>query len=133
MNLPKSNDEWLSIIQKCRASGLSDKDWCREHGVATSSFYYNVRKLRKLACDIPQASIQTAVVPQEVVPLMIKDDNEFVIPDKQQESLEHIFQEQIPSLVPNIIIESRGIRVTCPDGISSSMVSSVIHALRELC
>ena len=35
------------MIQECRSSGLTDKDWCREHGVSGNSFYYNVKKLKK--------------------------------------------------------------------------------------
>lgn len=35
----RSNDECLSLITACRSSGLSDRDWCRNNGIAPSSFY----------------------------------------------------------------------------------------------
>lgn len=52
----RSQDEWFQLIQECRSSGLSDRTWCEQHGILVSSFYNAVKRLRKRACDIPQAS-----------------------------------------------------------------------------
>lgn len=41
---------WTNLIQNCRVSGLSDYEWCRINHIATSSFYYNVKRLRMAAC-----------------------------------------------------------------------------------
>jgi len=35
----------MEIIRKCRASGLSNKAYCREKGVSEKTFYYKLRKL----------------------------------------------------------------------------------------
>jgi hypothetical protein len=51
----RTNQEWLDLIQECRASGMSDKDWCDQHNIQRSSFYYHIRKLRDRACAIPEA------------------------------------------------------------------------------
>jgi hypothetical protein len=51
-----TDEEWLNLIQECRSSGLSDKCWCEEHHIHTSNFYYQIRRLRKMACDIPEPS-----------------------------------------------------------------------------
>lgn len=29
----RTDEEWLTLIQECRASGLADKQWCEEHGI----------------------------------------------------------------------------------------------------
>ena len=62
-----SNDEhWLKLITQCRASGLADRQWCIEHGILVSTFYYHVRTLRKKAREIPEA-VDADAQKQEVV------------------------------------------------------------------
>ena len=46
-------EEQLKLINECRTSGMTDIDWCREHGIAVSTFYYWVKQLRKKAAQIP--------------------------------------------------------------------------------
>ena len=36
-----SDEKWLDLISECRSSGLSDKDWCMEHQIGISTFYYH--------------------------------------------------------------------------------------------
>ena len=31
--------EQLRLINECRQSGMTDADWCRENGIAVSTFY----------------------------------------------------------------------------------------------
>ena len=52
----RSQEEWLELIQECRCSGMTDRDWCDQHGIVVSSFYNAVKRLRKKACDIPYTS-----------------------------------------------------------------------------
>ena len=62
-----SNDEhWLNLITQCRASGLTDRQWCIENGIPVSTFYYHVRALRKKACEVPEA-VDAVAQKQEVV------------------------------------------------------------------
>ena len=66
-----SDEKWLDLISECRSSGLSDKDWCMEHQIGISTFYYHVKRLRNKECSIPPAAVG-AVIPcqkQEVVEL----------------------------------------------------------------
>ena len=50
----RSDEEWLALIRECRSSGLSDKRWCEEHQIHTSNFYYQIRRFRKMSCEIPE-------------------------------------------------------------------------------
>ena len=43
--------EQLKLINQCRQSGLTDADWCRENGIAPSTFYNWVSRCRKAASD----------------------------------------------------------------------------------
>ena len=48
-------DEIYELIMECRNSGLSDRQWCIDHDIKPSTFYYWIRKLRQMACyDIPE-------------------------------------------------------------------------------
>lgn len=65
-------NQQIQLIMECRASGLSDYQWCKEHGIHPGTFYNWVSRLRKKACEIPEsisnAEPSTANV-QEVVRL----------------------------------------------------------------
>lgn len=46
--------EWQSIIQECRRSGMTDAQWCLEHGINKNTFYTAVKRLRRKACSVPE-------------------------------------------------------------------------------
>ena len=49
-------DQQLQLIMECRNSGLSDYQWCKEHGIHPGTFYNWVSRLRKKACcEIPES------------------------------------------------------------------------------
>ena len=66
MNKPKS----VSIIEAARSSGLTDKEWCLANGVSINTFYYNVRRLRNMACSVPKHTDRHKSLPQAGVPLV---------------------------------------------------------------
>ena len=39
--------QWEIVVQECAASGLSNREFCRQRGIAEKSFYYWQRKLRR--------------------------------------------------------------------------------------
>ena len=66
-------DQQYQLIMECRSSGLTDYQWCKEHGIHPGTFYNWVSRLRKKACyDIPDPVSREALIPpavQEVVRL----------------------------------------------------------------
>ena len=47
--------QWAQIIQECQSSGLSNKEYCRQHGISEKSYYYWLKKLRTaVAGNMPQ-------------------------------------------------------------------------------
>lgn len=38
---------WIEIIRDCKASGMSNKEFCLQRGVSEKCFYYWQRKLRR--------------------------------------------------------------------------------------
>ena len=51
MNKSECDKYWTELIQTYRVIGLSDYEWCRMSHISTSSFYYNVKRLRMAACN----------------------------------------------------------------------------------
>lgn len=43
----RTEEDWFQLIQECRTSGLSDKEWCRQNNITISNFYYHIRQLTK--------------------------------------------------------------------------------------
>lgn len=52
--------QWSQVIRECRESGLTNKEFCRQHGISEKTFYYWLKKLRT-------ALVEQAV--PEIVPL----------------------------------------------------------------
>ena len=47
--------QWAQIIRECQSSGLSNREYCQQHGISEKSYYYWLRKLRETAAEsIPQ-------------------------------------------------------------------------------
>ena len=67
----KNTTDWMQLIQECRTSGLSDREWCSQNGIPVSTFYYHIKRLREQACDIPASVSRNAAARQEVVRLDI--------------------------------------------------------------
>ena len=43
--------EWAQIHRRCQESGLSNRAFCRQNGIAEKTFYYWLRKLRETAIE----------------------------------------------------------------------------------
>jgi len=78
-----TKEQWRDLIDQCKSSGLSDWEWCRRNKIPSSSFYYQLNKLRKesavngsLIVDVGNTCIEYPHEHQEVVPLIIHDSFE---------------------------------------------------------
>ena len=40
-------DEQIRLIQECRNSGMSDSQWCLQHGIRPGTFYNWVNRIKK--------------------------------------------------------------------------------------
>lgn len=41
--------QWGQIVQQCKESGLSNRDFCRQNGITEKTYYYWLRKLHMAA------------------------------------------------------------------------------------
>ena len=76
--MPRSNrrtdDQWMELVNTCRASGLSDKDWCDQNNISINSFYNAVHRLRIHAYQIPNQACNKQIINLTTVPDVVKVD-----------------------------------------------------------
>ena len=61
--------QWAMLIQECKSSGMSNKEFCMQRGVSEKSFYYWQKKLRTklLEAAAPQlVQLDPVSVPTEL-------------------------------------------------------------------
>ena len=115
-----SNDEhWLNLITQCRASGLTDRQWCIENGISVSTFYYHVRALRKKACEVPEAT-DTVMQKQEVVQIPLW-------------GTEPHPSDAVSIPAPSICLEMQGVRIEIHEQAGAEVIRNTLLALRQLC
>ena len=122
--------EQIRLINECRQSGMTDADWCRENGIAVSTFYNCVSRCRKAAADqIPAANYGHPEVPrpkQDVVPIDIVPDH---IPEQHTAS-----QMQNPYLDNSHTIEvaMKNITVRISNDADPVLLTRTFRLLQEL-
>ena len=131
MNAYKTADEWRTIIETARTSGLSDRAWCIANNVPASSFYYNVKRLRMQACDIPahkQELLPSA--PQKVCPVEIIDDPE-TSDGLETNALTQVTNRSNKKQDSLISISYNGMTVDISDKASCDQIRAIFSALGE--
>ncbi len=112
---------WTELIQTCRVSGMSDYEWCRVNHIATSSFYYNVKRLRIAVCT---NTTVVASIPekQEVVPIHYNElkDNNRTIPNYSDDK-------------SDIKIEFNGYSIAINNSADSRIIAATLNALQQIC
>lgn len=118
-----SSDEWMTMIQECRSSGLSDAAWCRMKGIPTSTFYSAVKRCRLKACVIPPVSFGHDVL-QEVVPVTFSEP---VSPCPITRSLPDVESFGTIQVVVN------DYKIQLSDSCTKEAIKNILLAVREIC
>ena len=66
---------WAGLIQECKASGMSNKEFCIHRGVSEKSFYYWQRKFREQIVEsaAPQlVQLEPVSVPTELLQISFR-------------------------------------------------------------
>ena len=125
-NLSQSDRRWYDLIQQCRTSGKSDRQWLLENNICSPTFYYHVKQLRKKACEIPENSCNTTSQTQEVVPLVIDD-----MPLAKPQSV--ITESDSPLNEIALRLTVRGVTMEITNQATQTVIQNVISALRYSC
>lgn len=121
----RTDTEWINLIQECRTSGISDKEWCDQHSIPISTFYTKISRLRKKACDISAVQNHVVYQPQQVVPLKILDDSPLVCQGQTDEGV----TERVSAVVLNI----HGYRVEISNYAAKETILNTLSVLQQLC
>lgn len=93
--------KWAESYEAYRKSGMNAREWCRTNGIAPSSFYYRLRKIRENLCE--------ASLPKE---------EHAVVPVRQ-------------SVAPTITVEAAGLLVNISGSASPESIRAVIEAMKS--
>ena len=66
---------WPGLIQECKASGMTNKEFCEQRGISKKSFYYWQRKVREqiVEADAPQlVQLEPISVPIELLQISFR-------------------------------------------------------------
>ena len=123
-----SDEQWISALQECRRSGMTDKDWCAMQGMHPSTLYKAIKRLRKKACEIPAHDPKVVPLKQEIVEVASIDENGVMTRPRQIETVPVPCKEQ--SVMPyddNPAVSSfeATVRISMPSGIRVELSNSI--------
>ena len=125
-NLSESDRHWYDLIQQCRTSGKSDRQWLLENNICSPTFYYHVKQLRKKACDIPESACNVVGQVQEVVPLVIED-----MPLSKSQTVSK--KVEPPSNEVALCLTVQGVTMEITNQATQTLIQNVISAFRYTC
>ena len=126
--LRRSKEEWFSLIQQCRKSGMTDAQWCLANGISRHTFNNAIKRLRKCSYAIPsrsQRDIYDLTSPKQDV---VKVD---IVPDVP------LPKETLPEVAPHfdnshmIEITFGDIHISLCNGADPVLVSKTLSLLRS--
>lgn len=97
--------QWAQVVEQCRESGLSNREFCRKNGISEKTYYYWLRRLRE------------ATAKQIQNPTLVQLDAE---PKAAVES----------STVGMIHLWVKEAEMTIPSGVDPATIQAVIRALQ---
>lgn len=132
---PVAVEEQYRLIMECRASGLTDYQWCIEHDIKPGTFYNWVKRLRQKGTDLPENDVKGKPARQEVVRLDIPRPQfpvSVVQPDVPPPS--ENYPDETPAGFPAVDLSLAGAILRIPQQTDPAFLEQLIRILRnELC
>ena len=137
-----SPQEQLRLIQACRQSGLTDFDWCQEHGIPPVTFYGWIHRLKQkdemeILAGVPTI-VRKETRPPDIVKIVIEAEGEIAqnregSPSACKSGMPEEFP--VPSLDSNcpvmeVVIQGISLRVT--NAVHPKLLAETIRLLRGL-
>lgn len=126
-------DRLFQMVLECRKSGLSDRQWCINNGVAQSTFYGWLKKLRERACyELPESDSKNINIPvtsqhQDVVRVNLVPDE---VPTSRT-SLKYPVSETIGDDAP-IVIRMDSIQIAIRNSADPMLLANTFKMLKGL-
>lgn len=124
-------DEQYRLVMECRASGLTDYQWCVEHGIKPGTFYNWVKRLRqKGGVDVPSPAQGVKPSRQEIVEIHLGQPPAAVPESGMASDIPAgIFRPPVGPPVLEMSILGAAIRIPC--GTDPDLLRQVIRILKE--
>ena len=144
--MPKAimnDDQWISFLNECRSSGMTDKDWCIMHDIHPSTLYKAIKRLRKKACEIPAHEDRTLSLKQEVVEVASIDNNGVItqppkfeatpIPTSNPPAMPYDSLPATPAFETTVrIVMPSGIQVELSNSTNAATIRNILGALQSV-
>ena len=131
---PVCKDEQIKLIIECRQSGLTDHEWCNQHGIKPGTFYNWVKHLKKSdGRSFPRSNYNALPKPkQEVVKLDLStlERPTSIINDQYNNSAVMKYAESMQEPVMQINVS--GFSITIPNGTDPRLLETAIKTLGGL-
>lgn len=132
---PVATEDQYRLVMECRASGLTDYQWCMEHGIKPGTFYNWVKRLRQKGAGFPPNSVGGEPARQEVVKLDIpKPQPPVPVPPPDVFPSSGSYPNPTPAGLPVIELSMAGTVLRIPQQADPAFLGQLIRILRdELC
>ena len=128
-------EEQLRLIEECRSSGLTDTEWCLQHGIRPKTFYTWIYRMRQRGdIDIP-ATIPTPIPKQvkqpEIVKIQVEAKPAEVVMAAQTVE-QPVMSSMLPvqSGIPVMEVTIEGIQMRVTNDVNPQMLVQTIQFLR---
>ena len=124
----RTKEEWFSLIQQCRKSGMTDAQWCLANGISRYTFNNAIKRLRKCAYAIPSRS------PRDIYDLISSKQDVVKVDIVSDDPLPGEMLPQVPSHLDNshmIEITFGDIHISLSNGADPVLVSKTLSLLRS--
>ncbi len=141
MKKPKVlHDEQIRLIHECRTSGLSDSQWCLQHGIRPGTFYNWVSRIKKKGdAYIPDPGGAAEYWPEAKpdivqINLVREDTKSMSVPQGTVEPIVPAFTPQPENCIafpaPAMELELNGAKLRISNGIDPGLLLQVLQILR---
>jgi hypothetical protein len=142
---PVPREEQIRLIYECRNSGLSDSQWCRQHGIATSTFSNWIGRGKKRGDIIPDPisaeeywpDAKPDIVQVNLMPDGANAGNSVAVPTARElsnRSVSRISTDTAPTAfqpgIPVIEMELGGVRLRITNDIDPNLLAQTVQILR---
>lgn len=126
-------EHWKALIMEAGASGMTRKDWCREHGIPLRQYYYWQKKIREEALTQLQSvksagtlpTVTTPQLPSGFVELSMPSAEIREVPDKGAPYPDSLTE----SFHPGLILETGKARLLIGDDVSEKTLQTVMRVM----
>ena len=125
-------DEQYRLIMECRASGMTDYQWCIAHNIKPGTFYNWVKRLRQSGnMDIPAPAGNKKPARQDIVEIHLRQPSA-AMPTSEMLSDAFTGTSPISSQSPALELAMAGAVLRIPQGTDPALLEQVLFILKGL-